>query len=282
MTAGFEQRYGPWAVIAGGAQGIGAAYARYLARHGLKLIIVDRSAEALQLISDNLEQAHGTECLILQLDLADADRLAQLQPLIDGREVGMLIYNAALADVGPFYKTDSDLALERRRIAVNVTGPLEFVYALGKHMLARGRGGIILMSSGAGLQGSPYYAHYAATKAYAITLAESLWHEFQPYGVDVLACIAGMTLSTAAAGYAHLDTSDFQTPEEVVTEAMTALGSSCSVITGDQNRQNRALLATLPREQQAEIIGRHAIDNFMGGAAPPQRLGEPVPGEFEN
>ena len=84
MTAGFEQRYGPWAVIAGGAQGIGAAYARYLARHGLKLIIVDRSAEALQLISDNLEQAHGTECLILQLDLADADRLAQLQPLIDG------------------------------------------------------------------------------------------------------------------------------------------------------------------------------------------------------
>jgi len=280
MMAGFEQRYGPWAVIAGGAQGIGAAYAHYLARHGLKLIIIDRSAEALQRISVELEQDHGTECVTLQLDLAEADRLAQLQPLVDGREVGMLIYNAALADVGPFYKMDTGLALERQRIAVNVTGPLEFVYALGKPMLARGRGGIILMSSGAGLQGAPYYAHYAATKAYAITLAESLWYEFQPYGVDVLACIAGMTLSTAAAGYKHLDTSGFQTPEEVVAEAMAALGSSCSVITGEENRQNRALLATLPREQQVGIIGRHAIDNFLGGAAPPQRLDVPFPGEF--
>jgi hypothetical protein len=52
------------------------------------------------------------------------------------------------------------------------------------------------------------------------------------------------------------------------------------VITGEQNRQNRALLATLPREQQVEIIGRHAMDNFLGGAAPTQRLGEPLPGEF--
>ena len=272
MMAGFQQRYGPWAVIAGGAQGIGAAYARHLAQRGLKLIVIDRSAEALQVIAAELLQAHGTECATLQLDLADADRLAQLLPVIAGREVGMLVYNAALADVGPFYKMETGLALERRRIAVNVTGPLELVYALGKPMLARGRGGIILMSSGAGLQGAPYYAHYAATKAYAITLAESLWHEFQPYGVDVLACIAGMTLSTAASGYTHLDTSGFQTPEEVVSEAMTALGRSCSVITGERNRQNRALLATLPREQQVGIIGRHAIDNFLGGVAPPQRL----------
>jgi hypothetical protein len=61
---------------------------------------------------------------------------------------------------------------------------------------------------------------------------------------------------------------------------MAALGSSCSVITGEENRQNRALLATLPREQQVGIIGRHAIDNFLGGAAPPQRLDVPFPGEF--
>jgi short-subunit dehydrogenase len=271
----FRQRYGPWAVIAGGAQGIGAAYARHLARLGLKLVIIDRSAAGLQQIAGELARDHDTECVTLLLDLAREDRLAQLQPLVADREVGMLVYNAALADVGPFYKAGTGLALERQRIAVNVTAPLELVYALGRPMLARGRGGIILMSSGAGLQGSPYYAHYAATKAYSITLAESLWQEFKPYGVDVLACIAGMTLSTAAAGYTHLDTSGFQTPEEVVAEAMAALGHGCSIITGEQNRQNRALLAGLPREQQAQIIGRHAIDNFLDGAEPPQRLDEP-------
>jgi hypothetical protein len=55
---------------------------------------------------------------------------------------------------------------------------------------------------------------------------------------------------------------------------MAALGHGCSIITGEQNRQNRALLAALSREQQAQIIGRHAIDNFLDGTEPPQQLDE--------
>ena len=188
------------------------------------------------------------------------------------REIGLLVYNAGLADVGPFYKKDSGLELEQKRIAVNVTGPLVLSYHFGKPMLARRSGGIILMSSGSGLQGSPYYAHYSATKAYDITLAEALWGEFKPYNVDVLACVAGMTLSTAASGYQHLDTSAFQTTEELVDEAMAALGQQSTLLCGEHNRKNRETMLQLPREKQIEIIGRHAIENFLGGETPPQNI----------
>jgi short-subunit dehydrogenase len=270
----WRERYGPWALVAGGAQGIGAAYAHYLAKRGLHLLVIDNAPAALADIGDELRQSYGAQCVTIEMDLASPQLLERLQCEIAAREVGLLVYNAALADVGPFYKQDTGLAFERARIAVNVAAPLELVYTLGRPMLARGRGGIILMSSGAGLQGSPFYAHYAATKAYLITLAESLWFEFRPYNVDVLACIAGMTLSSAAPAYAHLDTSSFQTPQEVVEEAMLALGKAASVITGAGNRANRQLLAELPREQQVALISQHAITNFLGGAVPPQNLDE--------
>jgi hypothetical protein len=266
------ERYGPWALVAGGAQGIGAAYSRYLAKRGLNLLVIDNAPAALAAIGEELRDSGGTECVTLELDLASPQLLERVRSEIAAREVGLLVYNAALADVGPFYKQDTGLEFERARLAVNVVAPLELVYTLGRPMLARGRGGIILMSSGAGLQGSPFYAHYAATKAYLTTLAESLWFEFRPYGVDVLACIAGMTLSSAAPAYAHLDISGFQTPEEVVEEAMLALGKTGSIITGEANRQNRQLLAGLPREQQVELISQHAVQNFLGGVVPAQNL----------
>jgi short-subunit dehydrogenase len=146
------------------------------------------------------------------------------------------------------------------------------VYHFAKPMLARRAGGIILMSSGAGLQGAPYYSHYSATKAYDIALAEALWGEFRPYDVDVLACVAGMTLSTAAKGYQHLDTSTFQTTTELVDEAMSALGKQCTLIAGEFNRVNRERTRGMAKEDLIEIMSRHAIDNFLGGKVPPQNI----------
>jgi len=268
----YSERYGTWALIAGGAQGIGEAYARYAAAKGLNIAAIDLSAEALDALCCSIEQEYGVECLGIEMDLALPDMLEQTIEAVGPREIGLLIYNACIADVGPFYKADTDLEFEKTRIAVNVTGPLQLSYHFAKPMLRRKSGGIILMSSGAGLQGAPYYAHYSATRAYNIVLAEALWAEFKPYSVDVLACIAGMTLSTAAEGYSHLDTSEFQTPEQLVTEAMEALGQQCSLIAGENNRQNRKLMEQLPRDQQVEIIGKHAMDNFLGGERPKQNL----------
>ena len=60
-------------------------------------------------------------------------------------------------------------------------------------MARRGRGGILLMSSMAGFQGSALVATYSATKAFDLVLGESLWEELRERGVDVLSCCAGAT-----------------------------------------------------------------------------------------
>ncbi len=195
--------------------------------------------------------------------------LDQVMAAVGDREVGLLVYNAAISDVGPFYKPNTGLAFEKARIAVNVSGPMLLTYHFARPMLARRAGGIVLMSSGTGLQGAPYYSAYSASKAYSIILGEALWYEFAPYDVDVLAVAAGLTLSTSAEGFQHIDPEKLQTTEEVVEEAMRTLGQRPLLIPGEYNRENREKLSQLPLEQAIAAIAEHAVANFLGG--PPEQ-----------
>ena len=260
----FAKKYGPYAVVAGGAQGIGAAYARYIAERGMNLILLDNDGDALQRFTAELLDAYNVACIPVELDLGGNNLQQEVDAAVGSKEVGLLVYNAGLADVGPFFKKETGLAFELKKIAVNVSGVFLLTHLLARRMLARRRGGIVLMSSGAGLIGSPYYAHYSATKAYNIALGQALWAEFKPYNVDVLAVAAGMTLSTASAGFEHIkDRSQFQTPEALVDEAMQALGKQPLLVAGEQHRKNHELSKQLPQEQLIELMAEHAINNFL-------------------
>jgi len=278
----FRKHYGPWALVAGGARGIGEAYVRFAARQGLDVFVLHAHAESLAATVEAVRGELEVSCEGIEVDLADASVLDTVRGVVGDREVGLLVYNAALADVGPFYKAehpaDDGLDYELRKLAINVRAPLVLLHHFGRAMLARRAGGIVLMSSGTGITGSPFYAHYAATKAYNINLAQGLWREFQPYGVDVLACIAGMTRSSwteDAQARGEGEELEYQSCEEVVEEAMAALGKVPSVMTGEHNRRNFELLDSLPLEQRVEILARHAIGNFLGGEEPKQHL-EPL------
>lgn len=270
--ADFTQKYGPWALVAGGAQGIGEAYSRYAAAKGLNVVVLDVNQAALDKIAGDLTREHGVECLPVKVDLSAPDMLDQVVAAVGNREIGLLIYNAGIADVGPFFKPNTGLDFELKRVAVNVTGPLLLTYHFAKPMLARQAGGIVLMSSGAGLKGAPYYAAYSATKAYDIALGQALWAEFKPYNVDVLAVAAGMTLSTAAAGFQHLDTSNFQTPAQLVDEAMDALGKQPMIVSEATHRANHEKMKQAPDELIIGYLADHAINNFLGGTPPKQAI----------
>ncbi len=269
----FSQKYGPWALVAGGALGIGEAFSRFAASQGLNVIALDFNQSALDELAANLSGEHGVECLPVKIDLSADDMLEQVTGAVEEREVGLMVYNAAISDVGPFFKPNTGLDFEKARIAVNVTGPLELTYHFARPMLARRAGGVILMASGAGMQGSPFYSAYSATKAYSITLCEALWYEFKPYDVDVLAVAAGLTLSSALSDE-HLpegiDRAALQTVDEVVTEAMATLGKQPVLVPGEYNRASREALEQLPLEQRITAIAQHAVDNFMGGSPPEQ------------
>jgi short-subunit dehydrogenase len=188
--ATFAERYDPWAVIAG-SELLGEAFARRCADRGLNVVLIARRVELARQIADDIAATAGVQTRTLRADLAvrkDLDHI--LAELVD-LDVGLLICNAAFSVVGPFWNFDIDTHL--KEVDVNVRGPLVLPYGFGERFRARGRGGIVLLSSMGALQGMVRVANYSATKAYNLVLAEGLWAELRNDGVDVLVSCAGAT-----------------------------------------------------------------------------------------
>jgi hypothetical protein len=185
----FRVRYGLWAIVAGASEGLGAAYARALARRGLDLVLAARRRDLLERLAEELHERHGISVRCIDGDLAAVATTDRLADEASGLDLGLLIYNAAHAPVGDF--SDVEAGSLGRVVDVNVRGPLLLARAVLPGMTARGRGGIVLMSSMAGNQGTARIAAYAASKAFNRVLAEGLWQELAQRGIDVIACCAG-------------------------------------------------------------------------------------------
>jgi short-subunit dehydrogenase len=262
----FVERYGPWALVAGASEGIGAAFAVELARRGLKLLLVARRTEPLAALAQELRQRHHVEVETAALDLGRPDLASAVDALIAGRELGLVVYNAASSHIGDFLSTPLDAHLAT--VDVNCRGPLVLAHLLGQRMAARGRGGIVLMSSMAASQGSPLVASYAATKAFNLVLGESLWEELRSRGVDVLAARAGATRTpnyerTQPAGKVPM-----QDPSEVAVEALLALGRAPSHITGRINRLAGFFMSRILSRRQAVLLMGRETRKLYGGRSP--------------
>ena len=263
----FVARYGPCGIVAGASEGIGAAFARALASRGLDLIIVARRAPPLLALADELETRHKVRVQPLALDLGEPGSITELLAATSDHEVGLLVWNAALSVMGPFLEQPLDAHL--RELEVNCRSPLTVVHTLGNRMVARKRGGIILISSLSGMQGTALISNYAATKAWSRVLAEGLWWELGKHGVDVLACVAGATDTPGYRNSAPKPGSDervpVQSPDEVAGEALAALGRTPSIVSGGRNRFAAALLSRfLPRRAAVRLMGR-TMDRMYGG-----------------
>jgi short-subunit dehydrogenase len=258
----FVDRYGPWAVIAGASEGLGEAFARALARRGLSLILIARREDKLRGLAAELTASHGIDVHALALDLADAELPERLRQGVGAREVNLLIYNAAYSHVGSFL--EQSLADKLRMIDVNCRGPVVLCHELGAGMRSRGHGGIVLMGSLAGMQGSPRLATYAASKAFNLVLAESLWGELHEHGVDVIACVAGATRTPGFEQVASTSKGPVMEPAQVVEEAIAALGwQQPSMVPGLANKLASLLLSRLPRRRRV-LIMKAAMANSGG------------------
>ncbi len=262
----FKQRYGPWAVVAGASEGLGAAYAGALAARGLNLVLVARRAWLLTDLAAGLTARFPVQVRCLPLDLSRPDAAEELALQTGKLEVGTLVYNAAFSAVGPFLDHPVDEHL--REIDTNIRTPLVLTYLFGRRMLARGRGGILLMSSLSAFQGSAFISNYSATKAFNMLLAEGLWEEWRRVGVDVLVCIAGATRTPNYLASAPRQTGRFSDatlePETVVADALAALGKKPHVIPGRTNRLTSFVMRhLLPRQTAIRFMGRILRDMYV-------------------
>jgi short-subunit dehydrogenase len=250
-------RYGPWALVAGASEGIGAAFARALAEAGFSLVLLARRAAPLNALADDLRERFGHPVECLAIDLAALDLESQFETLAREREIGLVVYNAALSIVAPFLTTS--LADKQRSIDVNVRGPLIAAHVFGTGMAARGRGGIILLSSLTAFWGSAWVATYGATKAFNLSLGEALAHEFAEHGVDVLVSCAG---ATRTPGFDQLvagrNAPRAMSPEAVAEQTLRALSKRGAFVPGLLNRLAQLILSRLlPRSAAVRIMAGH-------------------------
>lgn len=188
----FNRRYGPWALIAGASEGTGASFARQLAAKGLNLILVSRRHGPLETLVQELRADTGAECVTASIDLASDDATQQLLAAAGEREVGLLILNAGADPNGAMF-LDNEIANWDALVMRNVVTTMRALHAFAAPMRARGRGGLMVVGSGACYGGLPGINVYAATKAFDLVLSEALWAELEPCGVDVLSFVLGRT-----------------------------------------------------------------------------------------
>jgi short-subunit dehydrogenase len=260
-SSSFASKYGPWAVVAGASEGLGAAFAAALAARGVHLLLLARRAELLERVAQDLRATAKIEIRTEVCDLARPDLPAALEAMTAGLEVGLAVYNAACAPIGEFAARPLDDLL--RVVDVNVRGPLVFARVLAPAMIARGCGGLVLMSSLAGLQGASRIAAYAASKSFNTILGEGLWRELRPHGVDVVVACAGGIRTPAYAAAASREALGTLDADVIAEATLGALGRGPIVVPGAVNKFARFVLTRMLSRRAAIATFARSTEDLL-------------------
>lgn len=249
------ERHGPWAVIAGGSEGVGAAFATQLAEAGLNLVLLARKPGPLEETAE-AARALGAEVRTLAVDLTEPDALKQIMEVTDDLEVGLLVFNAGANTYGHEFVT-GDLERFQQVIALNITAQLELIRHFGEPMKDRRRGGLLLVGSLAGFMGSAQISVYAAVKAFCRVFAEGLWLEMREHDVDVVEFVLGVTRTPAMerAGLSFdIPGMHVSEPADVARQAIASLGNGpVQVAEGNE----KAVEVRSRTERAKLVLGAH-------------------------
>ena len=258
--------YGPWTVVTGASSGIGKAFAEHLAKAGLHLVLASRSTEKLEALGGALASTHGISYRVVTVDLSRPDGAAALAKACADLDVGLLISNAGSGRPGPLL--GQPLEDLHSRFTLNAVTHLDLVYAFAPRLVARGRGGILLVSALGAVHGLPNMAHESASKAYVLNLGEALHHELAAAGVQVTVMLPGNVDTPIIDAYG-VDRASMpirpQPAERAVRETLDAfLAGHALHIPG---RLMRIMTRLMPRARSVRLNGR-----LLGRAA--QNLAE--------
>jgi short-subunit dehydrogenase len=223
--------------------GIGAALSHEAARRGLNVVLLARGKDQLDATAAEIAEEHGVDVRTVAADLASPDIGGVVADATDDLDVGLFAYNAAVGPHGHF--VDGDLDLHLLSVDVNCRTPVILCHHFGRKFAARGRGGIVMISSMAATQGSVNFGTYNAGKAFEWILTETLWTELADRGVDAVNVFVGATSSANYNAFKETldpelcnrtDTDDPldrarsrlmrpSTPEEVATASLDGLGN---------------------------------------------------------
>jgi uncharacterized protein len=242
----FSARYGPWAVVAGASDGIGASVARLLGDRGINVVLVARRRATLKEVAETI----ASDTRILVLDLSRSDAAAALAEATADIAVGLFVYNAG-ADPHASNFLDKGAEAWSELVVRNCLTVVTATHHFAGTMRQRGHGGIVLVTSGAAWAGGSHLAVYGASKAFDLLLAESLWAELSPSGVDVLSMVLGPTDTPAfrkVLGERQLD--GIADPDDVARDMLDNLAH------GPTFPPDPTPFSGVPRRQAVELMSR--------------------------
>jgi len=246
-----------WAVVTGASSGIGAEFARELARRGYPVLAVARRRERLEALAKEMSE-RGGRVKPLSADLKTEEGLmsvvGQIQEL---SEVELLVNNAGIATAGDF--VGAALDEEVGTIRLNVEVVVRLTHCVLRGMVQRGRGAVINLASVVAFQPFPHFAIYAATKAFVLSFTEALAEEVKGTGVRVLALCPG-SVATEIEMFARneglLGKLPSLTAAQVVKTGLHALGDRRVVkVVGGLNRFLPFIDRLMPRRTVRWLMG---------------------------
>ncbi|OMC24032.1 SDR family NAD(P)-dependent oxidoreductase [Mycobacterium colombiense] len=256
------EKYGPWALVVGASDGVGALFAERLASEGVNVTLVARRQHLLDEVALGIRERTNAETRTFAIDLTDPDASQRIIEATDDLEIGMLVYCAGGdPNYQPFLANPVSAAedlLQRNCLVL-----MRLCHHFAGPMVERKRGGIVNFTSGAALAGGRNMVAYGGTKAFDTVFTEGLWVELHDKGVDVLGLVLGMTdtpalrkLEFERGRLASID----EVPEgavpaaSVVEEAFANLGNGPTIATGDDVRMAFELFKSMSRNEVVRLI----------------------------
>jgi hypothetical protein len=245
----------PVALVTGASAGLGAEFARQLAKRGQRLVLAARRTGRIEALATELGNARA-----VSIDLGKPGSAAALIADIEaaGEHVDQLVNNAGFGLHGRVAELDS--ARQREMIDLNCGALFELARAVLPGMIGRGSGAILNVASTAAFQPGPGMAVYFATKAFVLSLSEALHEEAKPHGIKVSALCPGPTRTEfgAVAGFAGNGAFDriSMDSEAVVRAGLAGLERNAAVvIPGLVNRAGAVSTRFVPRAVVRKIAG---------------------------
>lgn len=252
------------ALITGASSGIGLVFAEKLARQGYTLTLLARREQRLQEIINGFEQDqhqnnHQNYHRALVADLTKPADTERVCAVIAAGQYDLLINNAGAGIYKPFH--DTDLSEIETITALNC----DAVVKLSDAFLKSAKAGDALINVASMVAFTPYppAAVYGATKAFVVSLSESLWHEYRARGIYVMALCPGATdtnffIAADVNRETHPPRSYMQSPEAVVDAGLRALKKrrQPTVIPGWHNKIFAVLMRLMSRKTLVKAVGK--------------------------
>jgi hypothetical protein len=266
-----KNTFGPWALVTGASSGIGKEFARQLAASGLNLVLVARRLPLLEEIGRALADEYGISYRAMALDLSQEGFLEKLETVTRDLDIGLVVSNAGSGTPSEFLNHDSGYL--HQMVRLSVLAHMDLAHHFGKKLAARQRGGMILLSGMGASQGVPYMANDSATRAYVLTLGETLNFELKKKHVHVTVLLPGPTYTALSEKMGFDARRTPLTVEQTVSEGLAALcANRPSHLSGARFRvMNRLMPRALFRAMNGNML-RKVVTQKQNQSGPVVRL----------